>query len=353
MTTGPPDLRAIYSHPDYMPPLMRYPDALVRSLHISDALRRPARFLAAVILSLCFCIWYLIVVRFDSILSLFAALLLILAFSMMIDVPHYVWERIRVASDDIDALFSRTSNPRSDQFRARILRLLRLSRLLTVSAATCLIMGFAYVYVHRGDSVSELFSGGLFFAFGGFMTGHSAYLIGITAAACYTISRATGLRLVRPVPIETPGLVGASRAMRLMAQVGLVLLLVCSGALVARCLTARTTSALVVSVICVSVGFAAVTAIGLLSQIWLAAPANRERDDILHRLDPQLETRYDAADTSDYAGDDAMTLAITVRLQRDISSAPTSYNDHAILSAYTAAAFGIILQLVLAGILGG
>ncbi len=281
-----PNLIDIFHDQPYRPLGIRY-SRIVQG-NLNGTAHNINRIAATALCVSIFSSWYILREATLSAAGLWSALLVALGLGIMIDIPRCVWARLAEASPDIDLLFTQTSRPSHSSFCGIVTDYLQTWRIIVASAGGASLIGILYVLLHRHELGFEVVPGVVFFSFAGFWTGHSAYLIAITASLCHRIGTAVGLNLNQLTPISTPGLVGASRAMRTMAGFGLLLLLVLSGALLSRYAASPSRESLFVTVLCIALGFSGVTLIGLQSQRWLAKPANEAKDRVIRVLEQSV-----------------------------------------------------------------
>jgi hypothetical protein len=274
----------------------------------------------------------------------------------MIQFPRLVWNRLRAAAPEADRLFDEDTLPPLANLISDLSSRAKRRQLMAASVTTAgaLAIFAPLTLTSAGGGVQWIFLSLIL----GFLTGHSAYLIGITAYFCRRVHDAEHLRLDPFLPIRTPGLVAVSRAIRwairLMAQLGLVLVVAVTTPLFISYHQHPSLLSLLLRGIGISIALGSVILIGVTSQSWLSSHAVIEKgtyhSELMSRVthhSQEIRAGRPIA-PQDLEELDRLT-AIAVR----VTATPDSFTDPAIVSAYAASLLGVGLQIVLAVVLTG
>jgi hypothetical protein len=267
----------------------------------------------------------------------------------MVEGPHQVWMVFRDCSADVDALFVRATSPTFDDISVMVERLYRESHQLVASAVGAAGLVVLYTVAFERSTIPSLIGRALVAALAGFLVGQCVYLIIVTGLFCRTMSRASDLELDWHAPLLTPGLQGCSHAVRLMGQLGSLLLLLVTGALVAQFVDVPSAGSFSVAAISIVTGLALLVLIAVTSQYWLAKPGLALKDRTLRNLGQEIEALADwGRSTPDLSADRLRRLAHLMAIHDRVARSPDSYNDRNTFTAYLATALGIVIQLLAA-----
>lgn len=205
---------------------------------------------------------------------------------LMVLAADYIWEQVRRIAEELDEIFDNAQAERRILL-AQTARNLRYRGPLLLGAAVSVSSTVIARYWFKYQDGSGTLPDTAMTALVGFLVGHSAYLIAITAYFAYTLRNCKNLTLDQLSPLLTPGLNMLSAVARKMAQLGLLMWAIMGGALATEYFSGPVNMPLWAVVLAVFFGLFWIIVAGVLAQLWIAAPAVRARAALLHRLDRQ------------------------------------------------------------------
>lgn len=255
----------------------------------------------------------------------------------------WCWNTAVAAEGDIAELFDHTDTQETDN-RFRILMSPAVQILFMLIGAASIevaALQFASPIVERQFSV--YFS----LALSGAAAGHGLHLVVGFTSACYWISHSPNLRLFWATPLETPGLRSLSRLLTLGSGLGLILYALVAVPLTWAITQSHGTDSRIAYLAGMSAPVACLTAIGILSQVFLAVPVRRATSQAIADLQPALRAARDQTVAEPGESKWLTNLETLLSVESMLSSAPESYLRGEVVAQYTASSAAALLPIVI------